>query len=72
MYLDVHQEGHPDRVTPDAPTQHRQDQQGKPREERDHDDPANQQLQRVAGQAGPSDKLVQRAAQDQREVVWVL
>ena len=60
VHLDVRQEGHPDRVAPRAPAQHRQDQQREPREERDHDDPAAQQLQRVAGQTSARDKLEQR------------
>ena len=72
MHLDVDQEGHPDRVAPGAPTQHRQDQQRQPGEERDDDDPAEQELQRIAGQAGTPDDLVQRPAQDQREVVRIL
>ena len=72
MHLDVHQEGHSDRVAPRAPTQRRQDQQRQPQEERDDDDPATQELQPVAGEMSPADDLVQRSTEDQREVVGVL
>ena len=72
MHLDVDQEGHPDRVAPSAPLQYRQEKKRQPGEQRDDDDPAMQELQRVAGQAGAPDDLVQRSAQDQRKVVRIL
>jgi hypothetical protein len=69
--FDVLQEGNTDRAAPEVPAQGREDQQREPREERDGDDPAAQELQRIAAQMGALEHLEQRSAQDHREVVRV-
>jgi hypothetical protein len=68
MDLDVQQEGYPDHGAANAPAPDLQDQQRQPVEQRDEDDPAAQELQRVAGQVGLPDDLVQRSAHDHGEV----
>ena len=72
VHLDVEQEGHADRIAPGASAQHRQHQQGQPGDEREEQDPATQELERIPGQVGPPHHLVQRPAQDHREVFAVL
>jgi hypothetical protein len=68
MDLDIQQEGYPDHGAANAPAPDLQDQQRQPGEQRDEDDPAAQELQRVAGQVGLPDDLVQRSAHDHRGV----
>ncbi len=72
VHLDVEQEGHADRIAPGATAQHRQHQQGQPGDEREEHDPATHELQGIPGQVGPPHDLVQRPAQDHREVFAVL
>ena len=68
MRFHVQQEGYGD-VSPQRLSFHnRQHQERQPGQQRDHEDALLQQLQRIPGQMGPTQKLEERSAKDQREV----
>ena len=69
MYLHVVEERQLDAFAPGVPFRDRQQQQRHPGQRGQHDDASKQQLlQRISGQARPPPELIQRPAQDQREV----
>ncbi len=65
--LDIVEERQRDAVAPRAPFHDRQHQQRHPRQPGEHDDAAAQQLQRIAGEAGPPPELIERAPEHQGE-----
>ena len=71
VHFDVQEKWHGDGVAPRSPTEHRQDQQRQPGDERDEENPATPELQRIAGQVSSSNDLVERSTQDDREVVGI-
>ena len=68
MHVDVVEERQRDTPAPGVPFDDRQQQQRHPGEQRQDDDAAAQQIQRVPGQTRPPPELIQRPAEDQREV----
>src|SRR2546430_4289735 len=61
------QERHGDRIAPRALFEHREDQQRQPGDERDDDDPATPELQRVAGQVGAPDRSEEHTSELQSQ-----
>ncbi len=72
VHLHVVEERQLDAPAPGVSLRDRQGQQRHPGQQRQHDDAAAQQLQRVSGQTRPPPELIQRPAEDQREVVRFL
>ena len=69
-YVQFHvvEEGQPDAVAPGVPLRDRQQQQRHPGQQHHREHAPVQQMQGVVGQARPAPELVQRPAEDQREV----
>jgi hypothetical protein len=65
--LDVPQERDRDAVAHGTAGGERQDQQRQPGDGREDDDPARQELQRIAGQPRAPEQLVERPPEDERE-----
>ena len=70
MNLHVQQEGYGRAPAQRLSFQSREHQERQPGEQRDDDDALAHQLQRIAGQMRPAQKLEERPAQDEREVLW--
>jgi hypothetical protein len=66
--LDVLEEGNRDRAAPGMARERRQQQQGDPGDAGQDQDAPAQQLQRISGEMGPPEQLVQRTAEHQGEV----
>ncbi len=71
VHLHVEEERQPD-TAPRVPFRNRQRQQRSPGQQCHHDEAAPNQLQPVPGQTRPAPELIQRPAEDQREVLRIL
>src|SRR5262245_48092663 len=67
--LDVEQEGYGDISTERIPPECREYQQGQPGEQRQHHDATTEQVKSIIREMRSTEELVQRAAQNQREIL---